>query len=198
VADIDRWVLEATCSELATWADVPTPFLMVNVNCSDQSFLTDDLADRAQAASERAGIESGQLVLELTERALVASGAAQGALRALRERGIQLCVDDFGAGYSSLGLLHRLPVDGLKIDRSFVADLETSVEAQAVVRAVVGLARDLGLRAVAEGIETPGQLDLLRSYGCPYGQGFLFSPPVPAQAARDLLARTPWADGWPD
>ena len=197
VAEIDRWVLDATCRELAAWPDVPGPLVMVSVNCSDQSFLADDLADRACACAEAAGIEPGRLVLELTERALVESEAAVGALQALRARGVRLCVDDFGSGYSSLGLLHRLPVDGLKIDRSFVSDLETSAEARAVVRAVVGLARELGLRTVAEGIETPGQLAVLREAGCPYGQGFLFSPPVPPEAARPLLARAPWADEWP-
>jgi diguanylate cyclase (GGDEF)-like protein/PAS domain S-box-containing protein len=197
VAEIDRWVLEATCREVAAWPEVPGPLLMVSVNCSDQSFLADDLAERACAAADAAGIDRDRLVLELTERALVESKAAAAALQELRACGVQLCVDDFGSGYSSLGLLHRLPVDGLKIDRSFVSDLETSAEARAVVRAVVGLARELGLRAVAEGIETPGQLAVLREAGCPYGQGYLFSPPVPPDAARDLLDRAPWAEGWP-
>jgi len=108
-----------------------------------------------------------------------------------------VCVDDFGAGYSSLGLLHRLPVDGLKIDRSFITDLDASPAAQAVVRAVVQFSADLGLRAVAEGIETPGQLARLRAMGCRYGQGFLFSPPVTADVARAMLDAAPWATQWP-
>ena len=127
----------------------------------------------------------------------MAPDAAAGAAAAIRAAGLRLCIDDFGSGYSSLGLLHRLPVDGLKIDRSFVSDLGTSPAAQAVVRAVVQFSTDLGLRTVAEGIETPAQLHCLREMGCRYGQGFLFSPPVPPDVARAMLADAPWAAQWP-
>ncbi|HEX8299310.1 MAG TPA: EAL domain-containing protein, partial [Rubricoccaceae bacterium] len=170
---------------------------MVNVNCSDQSFLDAGLAERARAAAEAAGIPVACLTLELTERALVSGDAASGLADAIRSAGLRLCVDDFGSGYSSLGLLHRLPVDGLKIDRSFVTDLGKSPAAGAVVRAVVQFSSDLGLRTVAEGIETPAQLRALREMGCRYGQGFLFSPPVAADVARAMLDTAPWAAQWP-
>ncbi len=119
-----------------------------------------------------------------------------GVADAVRAAGLKLCVDDFGTGYSSLGLLHRLPVDGLKIDRSFVQDLAQSPAAVAVVRAVVQFSSDLGLRTVAEGIETPAQLARLRAMGCRYGQGFLFSPPVEPAIARGMIDAAPWAALW--
>ena len=202
IAEIDGRVLDQTCSEIGRWAS-RTPhglgdmLTMVNVNCSDQSFLDAGLAGRARAAADAAGIPPGCLTLELTERALVATDVAGGLADAIRAAGLKLCVDDFGSGYSSLGLLHRLPVDGLKIDRSFVSDLGHSPPAQAVVRAVVQFSADLGLRTVAEGIETPAQLRALREMGCRYGQGFLFSPPVTADVARAILDAAPWAAQWP-
>ena len=196
VAEIDGLVLDAACREIGAWAGSHL-LTMVNVNCSDQSFMQAGLAERARAAADAAGMDPARLTLELTERALVAPDAAQSAAQAIRAQGLRLCVDDFGSGYSSLGLLHRLPVDGLKIDRSFVSDLDTSAAAQAVVRAVVQFSSDLGLRTVAEGIETPGQLRRLRAMGCRYGQGYLFSPPVAADVARAMVDAPPWAAQWP-
>ncbi|MDT0632839.1 EAL domain-containing protein [Rubrivirga sp. S365] len=198
VAEVDRWVLEATCREMGRWAphlDADS-LLWISVNCSDQTFLAAGLAERARAAADAAGLRPEHVVLELTERALVDADAAREALAAIRAHGLQLCVDDFGSGYSSLGLLHTLPVDGLKIDRSFVTGLGTSRAARSLVRAVVQIADDLGLRVVAEGIETADQLAALRDLGCPLGQGYLFSRPVPPDAARALLAAPPWADAW--
>ena len=194
VPDVDRWVLDETCREIGRWAPHldPDALLWVSVNCSDRTFLSAGLAERARGAAEAAGLDPGRLVLELTERALVDADAAREALAAVRAAGLQLCVDDFGSGYSSLGLLHALPVDGLKIDRSFVSDLGASRAARSVVRAVVQIANDLGLRVVAEGIETEAQLAVLRELGCPLGQGYLFSKPVPPDEARALIAAPPW------
>ncbi|HEX9950574.1 MAG TPA: EAL domain-containing protein [Rubricoccaceae bacterium] len=202
IAEIDGRVLDQTCAEMGRWASqgprgLGDMLTMVNVNCSDQSFLDAGLAGRARAAADAASIPPGCLTLELTERALVANEVAGGLADAIRAAGLKLCVDDFGSGYSSLGLLHRLPVDGLKIDRSFVTDLGHSPPAQAVVRAVVQFSADLGLRTVAEGIETPAQLRVLRNLGCRYGQGFLFSPPVTPDVARTMLDAAPWAAQWP-
>ena len=188
VPAIDRWVLEATCRELAGW-DLAGSSLLVSVNCSDQTLLSDGLGELAERAVSSAGLPTSMVALELTERALIDATASTDTLEALRAQGFQILVDDFGSGYSSLGLLHTLPVDGLKIDQSFVADLESSPSARAVVRAVAQMTRDLGLRSVAEGIETREQLHRLRELGCTLGQGYLFSHPVPPDEARSLIGR---------
>lgn len=199
VPDIDRWMMEETCREIGDWAREmgPDALLWISMNCSDQTFLGSGLAERAREAVDAAGLDPGRVVLELTERALVDADAARRALATVREQGLQLCVDDFGSGYSSLGLLHQLPVDGLKIDRSFVSDLGTSRTARSLVRGVVQIANDLGLKVVAEGIETAEQLAVLRDIGCPLGQGYYFSKPVPPGDARGLIAAPPGATGWP-
>lgn len=197
VAEIDAFVLDASCREAGRWPELRDGLVMVSVNCSDQSFIAAGLAARARAAAEAAGLPASSLTLELTERAFVETGAARHAVDEIRANGLRVYVDDFGSGYSSLGLLHRLPVDGLKIDRSFVTDLASSTSAQAVVRAVVQFSSDLGLRTVAEGIETPEQLAHLRTMGCSYGQGFLFSYPVPPAEARAMIGAPPWAGLWP-
>ena len=197
VADLDRWMLDATCAEVATWGpDALDALALVSLNCSDQTFLGPGLADYARAATDQAGLPPGCLVLELTERALVDVDLAREVVDAARRNGIQLAIDDFGAGYSSLGLLHALPVDGVKIDRTFVRDLEASRPARAVVRAVVGLSDDLGMRAIGEGVETPGQLRALREAGTRYAQGYLFARPVPPAEARAMLSDPPWAGSW--
>ena len=197
VIDLDRWMLDATCAEVATWgAEALDALSLVSVNCSDRTFLGPGLAEHARAAADLAGLPPGCLVLELTERALVDLDLAREVVAAARRNGVQLAIDDFGAGYSSLGLLHALPVDGVKIDRTFVRDLEASRPARAVVRAVVGLSDELGLRAIGEGVETPGQLRALRAAGTRYAQGFLFSRPVPPAEARTMLAAPPWAGSW--
>lgn len=197
VADIDRWVLDLTCEAVANWGGEAVDALSyVSVNCSDRTFLAPDLVAHARAAADAAGLPPDRLVLELTERALVNVDAAREVVDAAHHYGLRLAIDDFGAGYSSLGLLHALPVDALKIDRSFVSELDASPAARALVRAVVGLSNDLGMTSVAEGVETPGQLRALRAAGATHGQGFLFTEPLPTDAARALLASPPWAEDW--
>ena len=197
VVDLDRWILDAACAEVAGWgAEALDALSILSVNCSDRTFLGPDLADHARAAADLAGLPPGCLVLELTERALVDFDPARDVVEAAQRNGLQVAVDDFGAGYSSLGLLHALPVDGVKIDRSFVWDLEGSRRARAIVRGVVGLSEELGMRAIGEGVETPGQLRALRDAGARFAQGFLFAKPVPASQARAMLAEAPWAGSW--
>ncbi|WP_412060264.1 EAL domain-containing protein [Rubrivirga sp. IMCC45206] len=199
LADLDRWILDRTCETVATWGGEAVDALSyVSVNCSDRTFLAPDLAAHARAAADAAGLPPDRLVLELTERALIDVEAARHVVDAAHRYGLRLAIDDFGAGFSSLGLLHALPVDALKIDRSFVADLDASGSARALVRAVVGLSGDLGMTSIAEGVETPGQLRAVREAGATYGQGFLFAHALPADEARALLASPPWTEAWPD
>ena len=187
---LDRWVLFAACRAVGAWPQ-DTP-LFLSVNCSDQAFVQTELPALVDAATREGGVPPESLVLELTERALVDEQAALRQIAAMRTKGVRLSIDDFGSGYSSLGLLHTLPVDALKVDRSFISELETSPSARAIVRAVASLSDELGLGTVAEGIETAGQLAVLREAGCRYGQGYLFTPPVPPDAAAHQTVHPPW------
>ncbi len=136
------------------------------------------------------------LCLELTETTVMGETAsARAGLHALVEAGALLAIDDFGTGFSSLSYLTRLPVHGLKVDRSFVHALGPSAPGQAVATAVTTLANALGLQCVAEGIETEQQLDILRGMGCGFGQGFLFGRPLPAEQAEQLLRSAGEGDG---
>ena len=137
----------------------------------------------------RCGLLAGELRLELTETAVITNiDAASSVLPALRERHIPLYMDDFGTGYSSLSYLNELPFDVLKIDRSFITEIETRNQSQILVRTVLALAQAMGLDVVAEGIETEGQATLLHAMGCRYGQGYYFSRPVAAELAETWLA----------
>ena len=131
-----------------------------------------------------------RLELEITETALIADAESTlEVLRELRAMGIKVAMDDFGTGYSSLGYLRRFPFDKIKIDRCFIRDMETSPDCRAIVCAVIGLGRNLGILTAAEGVETIGQLEWLKIEGCDQVQGFLFSKPVPAEGVAHLLTR---------
>ena len=139
-------------------------------------------------ALDASGLPAPSLRLELTESALMEDPAGAAAkLGQLKQLGVNLDIDDFGTGYSSLSYLRRFPIDALKIDRAFVGRMDAEVEDREIVRTIVTLAADLGVSAVAEGVETPAQAAQLRSLHCPYAQGFLFSRPVAAEDAAGLL-----------
>jgi EAL domain-containing protein (putative c-di-GMP-specific phosphodiesterase class I) len=137
---------------------------------------------------QETGLEASRLELEITEGVLLAdTGAALDTLERLRELGVRIAMDDFGTGYSSLSYLQKFPFDTIKIDRSFVGAIETRSEADAIVRAVVGLGRSLGMRTCAEGVETAGQLAFLKAEGCDEVQGYYLSRPLPASDIARLL-----------
>jgi len=177
IVPLGRWVLGEACRQLRQWQDEEgaSEPLFVCVNLSARQFLDPRLAAEVEEAVLQAGLPPGSLKLELTESTVMRDAqAAAAVLRRLRALGIQIYLDDFGTGYSSLSHLHQLPLDGLKIDRSFVRG---SVDAP-VVQTILALAHGLGVGVVAEGIEEPAQLAALRALGCRLGQGFLFSRPV--------------------
>jgi EAL domain-containing protein (putative c-di-GMP-specific phosphodiesterase class I) len=152
------------------------------VNASAVHIADPDYVTQVREALEKTGWPPDRLILELTERVLLADDhTVLGTLGELREMGVRLVVDDFGTGYSSLGYLHRFPVDGVKIDRSFVERLGTGDRDEAVVRAILAMAEALNLEVVAEGIKTGLQLQVLRRLGCRQAQGFLLGPPVGAE-----------------
>jgi len=156
--------------------------IYIAVNLAPLQLELPNLAQIVASALADHGLPASALALELTEAVLIGAGGLQSRnLQRLRELGVRISLDDFGTGYSSLSYLKRFPIDELKIDRSFVkALLEGDRQDAALVQAILALAQGLGLRVVAEGVETPGQRQLLKLLGCPLGQGYLFAPPRPA------------------
>ncbi|MEY2474951.1 MAG: hypothetical protein QOG87_266 [Actinomycetota bacterium] len=182
VLPLGDWVLHEGCRRLAVWAkDDATADRSVSLNLSARQLVQSDVVGTVRQAIAETGADPERLIVEITETALMEDVEAAGAvLRRLRNLGVQIWVDDFGTGYSSLIYLRRLPIDGLKIDGSFVAGLAASAEDLVIVDSIVSLAHSLGLVALAEGVETEQQAERLRQMGCDLGQGFLWSPAVPA------------------
>jgi diguanylate cyclase (GGDEF)-like protein/PAS domain S-box-containing protein len=193
ICEIGRWVLEDSCRQVADWIrryPEATEGLHLSVNLSGRQFAQSDLVDQVQGALDRSGFPALSLKLEITESILMENAdSAAGILAQIRDMGIRLSIDDFGTGYSSLSYLHQFPAQTLKIDRSFVCRIEEETSQLAIVRAVVSLAHVMGMDVVAEGIETPSQLDVLTNLGCEYGQGYLFARPLPAVEIEAMLAR---------
>ncbi len=190
IVAIGVWVLGMVCAQLAAWrADGLTGF-RVSVNLSPRQFKQPDLTRVIAATLAQYGIEPARVELEVTETTLAANPeAAARVLGELKALGCGLAVDDFGTGYSSLAYLKRFPIDGLKIDRSFVRDIEHDASDREITAAVIALSHNLGLRVVAEGVETAAQLDFLRARGCDFVQGWLFARAMPAAEAGAYLAR---------
>ena len=194
IVDIGDWVLEGACRQLGEWRDAGLGEVSIAINLSSPSFKQRDLCSRVQAALERHGVEPRLLQLEATESMMMGDvGATMGTLNELRRLGVRLSIDDFGTGYSSLSYLSRFPIDQLKIDRSFVADMTRNAEDAAIVAAIVSLGHTLGLELVAEGVETLRQACLLRELGCETLQGYFFSRPVPPQEVTELLRGAPYS-----
>jgi EAL domain-containing protein (putative c-di-GMP-specific phosphodiesterase class I) len=163
--------------------------LIVGVNLSGRQLSQVELVDDVAACLKKSGLTPNHLVLEMTESMLVHDNRATlERLHALKSIGVRLSIDDFGTGYSSLAYLERFPVDSLKMDRSFIASLDNADNKSPLAEAVIGLGRILGLRVVAEGIETKAQWERLRSLGCQLGQGYHISYPLPAQEFERLIA----------
>ncbi len=190
ISALDAWVLNEACRQVKLWQEVFNRDLTVSVNLSTKNFRLHDLADKVLATLENTGLMPTCLKLEITESVLMDNlEAGLNQLQRLREAGIGLQIDDFGTGYSSLSYLHQLPLDSLKIDRSFIWQLDDAKKNKngAIVQTIISLARSLSLSVVAEGIETEEQLRVLETLGCDYGQGFLFAKPLPAPELESLL-----------
>ncbi len=185
IVPMGAWMLEAACRQTAAWhaASGTGRRLSISVNVSPRQLAEPALAENFERILHTTGIDPDRVWLEITESTVMRDAeAALSALGALRDLGVHLAVDDFGTGYSSLQYLERLPVETLKIDRSFVSGVGLRTDSTTITTAVVSLAHALGLRAVAEGIETPDQLARVRATGCDYGQGYLFGKPQAAEA----------------
>lgn len=202
IVPLTLWILRKSCNQLVEWQkESPGNMgLMMSVNLSGKHFAHHDLVDQIKGVLQETQINPRNVKLELTESAIMENAeTAIEMLGQIREMGIQVSIDDFGTGYSSLSYLHRFPIDMLKVDRSFVSSMEDGTENGEIVRTVIALAKTLGLSVVAEGIETIHQLHQLRVLGCEYGQGYLFSRPVPIEEVEKILAdKDRWQNIIPD
>ena len=189
IIPIGQWVLREACQQLRRWQDqFPESQLLMSVNLSGRQFSQQDLLEQIEAILQETQLDASSLKLEITESVLMDNAeSAALLLRKLQERGIKLSIDDFGTGYSSLSYLHQLPIDTLKIDRSFVKSIDSDGEKLELVRTIVTLAWHLGMDIIAEGVETPKQLAQLRSLNCEAAQGYLFSAPLDAAMAQDFI-----------
>jgi diguanylate cyclase (GGDEF)-like protein/PAS domain S-box-containing protein len=190
VIELGAWVLEEAARNAARWQlDLDGDFV-VSVNLSARQLAQPDLVDRVAAVIEQTGVRPANLCFEITESVLMDDAAAIAVIERIRGLGVRFAIDDFGTGYSSLGYLRRFPVDVVKIDRAFVASLGGDPGDAAIVSAVIGLGHALGLRVVAEGVETEQQLQELVMLGCDDAQGYFFAPPQPVQDLSELMRRT--------
>lgn len=192
ITRLDDWVMRAACAQLADWRRrLPgADGIAVAVNLSPRHFRMPGVVEATDEVLRASGLPPACLHLEITESAAMLDNELMPQLmRGLHRLGVRVLIDDFGVGYSGLDYVKRLPVDGLKIDRAFVAGLGVRREDSAIVSAAAAFAQALGLTIVAEGIETPDQWDRLRALGCHYGQGFLISPPLDPAAMEELLVR---------
>jgi len=188
ILPIGRWVLREACKQARAWQNAGLPRLRVGINISAAELRAKDFVEGVRTIVTETGMDPRLLELELTETFLMENPQATGpVLRALKDTGAQLALDDFGTGFSSLSCLKHFPIDALKIDQSFVRDLATDPDDASIVSAVIAIGKSLQKRVVAEGVETREQLAFLRENNCPAGQGFFFSPAVPAAELVELL-----------
>jgi EAL domain-containing protein (putative c-di-GMP-specific phosphodiesterase class I) len=191
ILPLGQLVLETACAQLAAWAGRPdTADLTLAVNVSGQQLHQPDFVDQVLQVLARSGADPHRLKLELTESHLLTEiDQTIVKMTALRAKGISFALDDFGTGYSSLAYLKRLPLEKLKIDRTFVMDVLTDTNDAAIARTIVALAHSLGLAVLAEGVETDAQRQFLADVGCHWYQGYLFSRPLPLAAFEEYLRR---------
>ena len=188
ILPIGEWVLQTVCQQLTTWqADFPEQSLVVNINLSTQQ-LDEALLLKLGEALDGYGAQKNCLVLEITESMLVKDvESTRDLLNRFRAKGVDIVIDDFGTGHSCLRYLHQLPVSALKIDRGFISPVEPELRNRVIAESIISLCKSLGLRAVAEGVETSEQRDWLREIGCDAGQGFYFAKPMSGEEVSQLL-----------
>jgi diguanylate cyclase (GGDEF)-like protein/PAS domain S-box-containing protein len=188
ILPIGAWVLREACQQARAWIDLGLPATSMAVNVSAIEFRDENFLDSLFAILSETGLDPKSLELELTESVLMKHAASTATiLRTLRENGIRVAVDDFGTGYSSLSYLQKFPVDAVKIDQSFIRQISTAGDDATIVKAVIGIARSLKLRVIAEGVQTLEEAAFLRAYRCEEAQGYYFSRPLPPQQFAMLL-----------
>lgn len=195
ITDIGRWVVMAACRQLAAWRDGPLSHIKIAINLSGRELDNEDLVDHIQRALTLYQVDASQLEVELTEEIFIQNiERNRNQLKRLHDLGVHLAIDDFGVGYSSLAYLRDFPVDLLKIDRSFITNITERPDDATITRAVTNLAHNLGVKVVAEGVETEEQLAFLKNLNCDVVQGYLISRPVEATQLETLLRDNPRFD----
>ena len=192
ILSIGAWVVDTACLQIKEWeSDARASALQLSVNVSALQFRQDNFVDQIRRLIEETAIDPTRLKLELTESMILDDiTTAINKIQTLRELGVSFSMDDFGTGYSSLAYLTRLPIDELKIDQSFVAKLPGARNDQIIVETIITMGRNLGLRIVAEGVETETQRDFLEEHGCHSFQGYLFSRPLPLPELMSFLEQS--------
>jgi EAL domain-containing protein (putative c-di-GMP-specific phosphodiesterase class I) len=192
IRSITRWVMDAAIRQCARWEENGI-VLPVSVNCSARNLLEEDLPEALENALQRHRLPPDRLTLEVTETILIEDPErALEVANLLARTGIRISIDDFGTGYSSLNYLRRLPVQELKIDKSFVMRMDEEEGDAVIVRSIIDLAHNLGLKAIAEGVETGAVWSRLQSLGCDTGQGYFFAKPIPVEVLSQWLRTSAW------
>ena len=191
ICSIGEWVLQEACRQIKTWRTAGLPPMRIAINVSVRQILYDSLVEKVHAACKAAGLQLDEIDLEMEITESVLQGAEQSidTLNALHDIGVKLSIDDFGTGYSSLSKLKHLPIDTIKIDRSFVHDIPNNAEGEAIVTAIIALARTMKLNVVAEGVESRAQYEFLQTLGCNDAQGFLFDEPLTSTEFLQLVGQ---------
>ncbi|WP_240644690.1 putative bifunctional diguanylate cyclase/phosphodiesterase [Paenibacillus paeoniae] len=187
IVQIGDWVLEEACRQNKAWQDAGFAPMPVAVNLSIRQFLQHDLASRIAEVLEKTGLEPKYLDLEITESMTIDVGLVSRCLLAITDLGVGISVDDFGTGYSSFHYLKNFPIDRLKIDRSFVRDIQQDPSDAEIVAAIIAMAHNLNIQVIAEGVETEEQMEFLKKHQCDEMQGFYWSPPVSSDNIEEML-----------
>jgi predicted signal transduction protein with EAL and GGDEF domain len=194
IVPIGQWVLHEACKQARKWHDMGYTGVCVSVNLSTRQLKEPDLIEMIGSVLQETGLAPNHLKLEVTESGLMENPQEVAAkMKALRARGVHFSIDDFGIGYSSLGYLKQLPIDTLKIDRSFVMDATTDKDDQEIIKTIIAMARNLSMDTVAEGVETKEQQEFLTQLGCHVMQGFYFGHPMPADQFEQILGDDQYA-----
>lgn len=187
IVQIGDWVLEEACRQNKAWQDAGLPSIPVSVNLSIRQFVQNDLASKVSAVLDKTGLDAKYLDLEITESMTMDIGHVSRCLLALTDLGVGISIDDFGTGYSSFHYLKNFPIDRLKIDRSFVRDIQQDPSDAEIVAAIIAMAHNLNIQVIAEGVETEGQMEFLRKHNCDEMQGYFWSPPVTSDSIEQML-----------
>jgi len=187
INQIGLWVLRSACYQNKAWQDAGFPPMRVAVNVSSQQFMQQNLVSTIQSVLDETKLDPKYLELELTENVILSSPEIIKTVSELKNLGVSIAIDDFGTGYSSLSYLHRIPLDRLKIDGSFIRHIQSTTDDDAIIRAVIAIAQNLNLDVVAEGVETKAQLNFLKQLDCGDGQGYYFNKPLTSQELEEIM-----------